>query len=308
MWDLDKVQELIISGTEENLNLDYKASEALSKSDGKKSEISKDVSAFANSAGGVIIYGVTEFNEPEKRHLPEKINPVNRKEYSKEWLEQVINSNISPKINGLKIYPVTIGNAEDNQVIYIVEIPQSNTVHQAKDKRYYKRFNFESVAMEDYEVKDIINRSSKTDIKISFEVFHGKKFFRRYAETDNTKINATIWAYNGGNRVAQYLQLFISGRKEASRYIINPQTTHGQNFQLLFSNEEERKVNISDNEFIIGVDRNPILPNTKRKIGEISFYSNLIRQDLDIELLICTEDGSKIEIIKGMEIIEGKNT
>ena len=56
--DLDS---LILNHIEENIHLDYKAADALSKSDNKKKEISKDVSAFANSDGGVIIYGIREF-------------------------------------------------------------------------------------------------------------------------------------------------------------------------------------------------------------------------------------------------------
>jgi len=306
MWDLKKIENLIATGVEENLNLDYKAAGALANSDGKKVEISKDVSSFANSAGGVIIYGIEEFNDRAKKHLPEKITPIERTAFTKEWLEQVINTNISPKISGLKIHPITIGQAKDNKVVYVVEIPQSNTAHQAKDKRYYKRYNFESVPMDDYEIRDIINRTNKTDIEISFEIYHGKEYFKKYSETDNVKIEATIWAHNKGNKVAQYLQVFISGRKEASNFIIKPYVKDGQSFQLFYSNEEERKITIGSDNFVVTTDRIPILPNTKRQIGEITFYSNLIKEELEIELLICTEDGSKIEIIKGQEIIEGK--
>jgi hypothetical protein len=308
MWDLKKIKDLITTGVEENLNLDYKAADALGKTDGKKAEISKDVSSFANSAGGIIIYGIQEHNDPAKKHLPEKINPVDRTAFTKEWIEQVVNTNVSPKISGLKIFPITIGKTEENMVVYVVEIPQSNTAHQAKDKRYYKRYNFESVSMEDYEIKDIINRANKTDIEITFEVYHGKKWFKKYAETDNVKIKATIWAYNNGNKVAQYLQVFISGKREAADLIIEPFVTNGKNFQLLFSNEEERKITIEDTDFVVATDRIPILPKTQRQIGEITFYSNLIKQELEIELLICTEDGSKVEVIKGQEIIEGKQT
>jgi Putative DNA-binding domain len=307
MWDLDKINELINTGVEENLHLDYKAADALAKSDGKKSEVSKDISSFANSAGGVIIYGIEEFNDLAKKHLPEKIGAVDRQIFTKEWLEQIINTNIFPKISGIKIHPIAIGSSEDNKVVYVVEIPQSNTAHQAKDKRYYKRYNFESVPMEDYEIKDIINRMNKTDIKISFEIDHGKEWFKKYAETDGTKITASIWAYNNGNKVTEYLHVFINGKKGASQFIIKPSVASDRDFQLLFSNENERKLTIDGNDFIIGTDRSPILPRTKRDIGEITFFSDLIRQELEIEILITTEDGSKIEIIRGQEIIDGKN-
>ena len=44
----------------ESLTLEYKASGAVGKTDSKKEEIAKDASAFANAAGGQIVYGMTE--------------------------------------------------------------------------------------------------------------------------------------------------------------------------------------------------------------------------------------------------------
>jgi hypothetical protein len=307
MWDINKINEYIKNQIEENLHLDYKAAASLGKSDPKKKEISKDVSAFANSDGGVIIYGISEFNEPEKSHLPEKIDPINRTEYSKEWLEQVINSNISPKIKGIKIFPIQIGEPEDNKSIYVVEIPQSDTAHQAKDRRYYKRYNFESVAMEDYEIKDIINRTNKTDIIISFEPDIGKEWYNKFIQDDTSfKISTTIWAYNNGNNVTRFLQVFISGKGEVADYIIEPYTKKGKKFQLIFSNEEKRKIILKDEEFIIGIERIPILPNTSRMIGTLEFYSDIIKKDMELNIQISTEDRSKFVTLKGKEIIEGK--
>jgi hypothetical protein len=34
--------------------------------------------------GGTIIYGIKEFDDIDKRHLPEKIDPINRTDISKE--------------------------------------------------------------------------------------------------------------------------------------------------------------------------------------------------------------------------------
>ena len=50
---------LISAGVEESAALDYKRADSLNKRDDKKkTEITKDVSSFANSAGGTIIYGI----------------------------------------------------------------------------------------------------------------------------------------------------------------------------------------------------------------------------------------------------------
>ncbi|MPT35901.1 MAG: ATP-binding protein [Flavobacterium sp.] len=155
---------IINDSIEESLHLDYKSSGSLIKNDNKKRELAKDVSSFANSDGGHIIYGIKEFDSLNNKHLPEKIDPIDRRVISKEWLEQVIVSNIFPKIQGLMIYPISLTSGI-NDVVYVVQIPKSNTAHQASDRRYYKRYNFESVAMEDYEIKDIINRSFYPDLE-----------------------------------------------------------------------------------------------------------------------------------------------
>jgi hypothetical protein len=163
MWNLDRLQQLIRDNTEENLSLEYKRAEGLGKSDTKKSEIVKDVSAFANSSGGVLIYGVAEFQQRDQRHRPERIDPVDRLEYSKEWLEQVIQS-IQPRIDGIVIEPV---NVDGSSVCYVVTIPQSHTAHQARDHVYYRRHNFNVLPMEDYEVRDVMNRRRRPKIRAS---------------------------------------------------------------------------------------------------------------------------------------------
>jgi hypothetical protein len=168
-WTQERIeQEYIQAQAEESTTLEYKAADALGIGDGRKREITKDVSALANAAGGVIIYGIKEYDQKDKKHLPEKLDPIDRTQFSKEWLEQVIN-NIRPRIDGLVIHPVPVleGIRPDN-VVYVVEIPQSTTAHQAADLRYYKRYNFERLPMQDYEIRDVMNRGVKPDADVEF--------------------------------------------------------------------------------------------------------------------------------------------
>ncbi|MCK4921620.1 MAG: ATP-binding protein [Bacteroidales bacterium] len=194
MWTLKVIKSYISDGIEENIHLDYKGSAAIGKAPGIKKEISKDISAFANSDGGVIFYGVREFDQKEKKHLPEKIDPIDCSEYSKEWLEQVINSTISPRFPNLIITPVKSGGLDSNDTIYVVEIPKSSTAHQAQDKRYYRRYNFQSIAMEDWEIKDIFNRAKHPKIIIECEIV--KNSLNIYAKNEGKVygkyINATV--------------------------------------------------------------------------------------------------------------------
>jgi len=82
---------------------------------------------------------------------------------NKEWLENVIYSRISPKIDDIFIKLIEVN---PDKVIYIVVVPQSTTAHMAGNYRYYKRRNFKSEPMEDYEVRDVMNRQKRPNLQI----------------------------------------------------------------------------------------------------------------------------------------------
>lgn len=157
-----ELEQLVAEQAEENLQLEFKDARALNQHDNKKTEISKDVSAMANSAGGVIIYGIAE-----EAHHAGRITCISRRDFSKEWLDQIILSSIHPKIEGLVIHPVTFG---EDEVVYVVEIPQSTTAHQAKDGRYHRRQNSVTAWMEDYEIRDVMNRTRHPVIEIAMKI------------------------------------------------------------------------------------------------------------------------------------------
>jgi hypothetical protein len=158
-WTENDLLEFISTKREESLQLDFKDADSLRPTDKNKTEISKDVSAFANSAGGTILYGMAE--SKEKPSCAERLSPIHPKETSKEWLEQIINSRIHPRIQGILINPIELKSTYPEKYAYVIFVPQGATAHQAFDKRYYKRFNFESVPMEDYEIRQILNRTSR---------------------------------------------------------------------------------------------------------------------------------------------------
>lgn len=159
---LEDLQGLIKSDTQENLHLDFKASGSLAMDDKKKADISKDVSSFANSDGGTIVYGIVEADH-KASCLDDGTSAID-----KEWLENIITSTINPRIDGIIIHPVEI---KAGSYAYIVHIPKSNRApHQANDKRFYKRFNFKSVPMEQYEVLDVMNREAAPALALDFAV------------------------------------------------------------------------------------------------------------------------------------------
>jgi hypothetical protein len=171
-WTEDDLVRLVTDQVEESLSIEYKASDALQLTDGKKTEVSKDVSALANSAGGVIVYGMSE-----KDNLPVGLDAgYEPKPITREWLEQVINSKIQPRIDGIRINPVPLTTTSPGNVAFVVSIPQSlRAPHMAADHRYYKRYNFQAIMMEDYEVRDVARRLLGADLKVSLSYTAGER-------------------------------------------------------------------------------------------------------------------------------------
>ncbi|MGI8990938.1 MAG: AlbA family DNA-binding domain-containing protein [Bryobacteraceae bacterium] len=149
-----EVDILIQQNVQENFELDYKSSSAISKSSSHKNEMAKDASALANSGGGVLLYGVEE----DQNHDPvRRDGGVNHLEFPGEWIEQILQSTISPRLSGVEIIPIRVS---DTHSYYSVFVPKSyRGPHQDRiTKKYYRRFGYNVMAMEDYEINDVRNR------------------------------------------------------------------------------------------------------------------------------------------------------
>ncbi|MGD0578765.1 MAG: ATP-binding protein [Bryobacteraceae bacterium] len=169
-WQEEDIQTLVQEQRKESLALEYKRSDALAKTENNKKEISKDVSAMANSAGGTIIYGIDEQKKSNGQiQLDGGVAP---QEISTEWLEQVIDSNVHRRIANLRVHSVKMGST--GKCVYVVWIPQSNWApHIAADHRYYKRLGTTTAMMEEYEVRDVGHRSDSPDLHLDLDVKQG---------------------------------------------------------------------------------------------------------------------------------------
>jgi predicted HTH transcriptional regulator len=145
------LQRLVDDGLEESLGLE---------------ELCKDVSAMANSSGGLIIYGIKEDKITRK---PREVDGgVDDPKVTKEWIEQILLSRVQPRMNCVRIGRIDM---ENGKFGYALTIDQSHTAHQAPNRKYYKRFELQSVSMHDYEIRDVMRRATTPDlhIELSFE-------------------------------------------------------------------------------------------------------------------------------------------
>ena len=189
-------------GEEENLNLEFKGIDSLSKEN--KIEISKDVSAFANSSGGIIIYGINE-----EKHIAKDISFVDGDKITKEWIENVISGNIQRRLNHIEIIPIRFDD-DLKKSIYLIKVQaSSNSPHMCGYKKFYKRNNFENIPMEEYEVRESYNRILKTKLCIGESVF---RFFSKNGIGSLLKVKNKVRfeLYNIGDYIEKNFKLQIS--------------------------------------------------------------------------------------------------
>lgn len=301
---LSDLQSLISDGVEEGTQLDYKS--AIDKTSEKwKSEIAKDVSAMANSNGGVIIYGVKEYDEEDRRYLPEKIVPLDSTVISRETLMQVIANNISPKIEGVEIQTIPVNQEKPNEVVYVITIPQSSTAHQSlRTKKYYKRYGSIADAMEDYEIRDIMNRCKHPEIELEFEIRETviqdrviQMPTRNPLDSDSVIIENKIVLtkkaamlkcipYNRGNVIAEHVHWFVHVPVDLLYDQHNPEIINIEKGYALIKGENVYRDILEEStpdNIMQGPPRIvPVLPNTKSPNKGIRLKDNLDMQRNDI--------------------------
>lgn len=142
------IERLETNKTSEGQILDYK--EQLLE----KKKLLKHVSAFANTQGGFMVFGVKETG---KGGYPKEIPGIDSNLINKEQMEQIILGNIHPRLN-VKIQ--LIPHRDPKKRILVIQIPDSYLKPHMNwhDKKFYKRYEFEAEPMTEIEVSDAYRR------------------------------------------------------------------------------------------------------------------------------------------------------
>jgi len=192
--EIQDIQNLIDNQITESLTLEYK--------DGRKkvTDMVKDFSAFANTVGGTIIYGVSERNG-----IPVSFSWINKRGV-KEQIENIVLSNVQPKIEYYKIKQFENPDNKEESV-YVINILESvNVPHMSNDNKYYIRRDFKSEPMDDHEVKNAIFKKGLREALLE-EINYNKDLARK----TTSKVNQ-LYPYRPEDR--QFLA-FIPFRSEA---------------------------------------------------------------------------------------------
>jgi hypothetical protein len=164
---ISDIQELITNSVAENKTLEYKQElriATVSSSDGEKKEFLADVSAFANTEGGDIIYGISEENSIPKDIVGIEI--INTDELSRK-IDSLMRDGLQPRF----AYQIKILSISGNKYILLLHIEKSwNRPHRVilgGSTAFYARNSKGKYLLDTFELRDMFNISNTLLTKIN---------------------------------------------------------------------------------------------------------------------------------------------
>lgn len=186
-----------------------------------RANLSKAISVFANSGGGIIVFGLS--NPVTQWQVDDGgIELVIKKPSTREWLEDIIPTLVEVPLTSFNVYAIQ-WSSESSQIgpgraIFVIRVPDSEQApHQAIDKRYYARVGGKSRPIGHRLVADIFGRRRYPQIDVEFTIESSTYIEQDIVDIplltqppkERRKIELIIFARNVGRIYAQYVNCFI---------------------------------------------------------------------------------------------------
>lgn len=157
---------LIENKIAESKTLEYKEKLPNSTDKGKK-EFLADITSFANSSGGDIIYGIKAARDDNGRNNgePEKVMPLQNitADEAKLWIENLVRAGVEPRVP-LSIKEIAGCGEDESGFIILVRIPQSfASPHMITLKNWSRFYCRNSASKYQLDVQEIRNSFLATD-------------------------------------------------------------------------------------------------------------------------------------------------
>lgn len=160
--DLDELSEKDLQallGTTENFRMEFKGTLDLTTSS-QRLEAAKDISAFANSAGGRIFYGICEHKNDDGSRSADRIEPLTDLGLQTR-LEDLVADTIHPRPHW-RARPVKV----EGGFVLVAEVYSSlgRDLHMVSSDRFYKRGETRTVKMTEPEIRESYQRISISNL------------------------------------------------------------------------------------------------------------------------------------------------
>jgi hypothetical protein len=223
---LDDINHFISTNQEENLLLDFKLvnNADLSHSNDKKN-LAKALSGFANSSGGLIVWGVDARKNAQDVDCAVGTREIEPLSLLISRLNEFTGRAVNPIVEGVRHRPITVSADRGFAVTLVPESDSGHHMAKLGEDRYYKRSGDSFYRMEHFDLEDMFGRRKKPKLRL-------------VARVSRPRDEVVIGILNEGRGTAKapYLSFSIPTPFTLSRYGIDgngneglPRLHHGGN-------------------------------------------------------------------------------
>jgi hypothetical protein len=202
-WAEPKLHSLV--GMPEGLQLEFKCGLDFDSNQRNKvvDDLTKEMSAFANSEGGTIVIGMKE-DKKSRPPTAAELDGVNPTVIPLNQLEDLLESNLRPYLPGVRYLSVRLSDKMEGRCAYIIQVPKGSTAYQASDYKYYSRLEFKAKAMPDHEVRLRMMRGRVAQVAV--ETLDWRKDPMAAGMQREEKQEAHRRAFNEAAKSVEYIQ------------------------------------------------------------------------------------------------------
>lgn len=289
--DTNNVNKFVRDGHEEHLTLEFKTvSNADFSNREDKKNFAKALSGFANSSGGLTIWGVEARKNQQGIDCACSIKEINPLSLFISKLNEFTGQFVSPIVEGVKHKDaVTSG----DKGFAITLIPESDAgPHMAKggEGRYYKRSGDSFYPMEHFDIEDMFGRRKKPKLSLCVDI----KSAGRSSGPEGKKYGCHVFLgiENSGRGIAKYAALAIE--VEEPYHLVGDIKYHtGKDFEF------QKLESSGSNKVIYSLGADVVIhPKSSLLIALVAFQIGERQKeikDIVIEAEIMAEDMSIVE-------------
>ncbi|MBN1865786.1 ATP-binding protein [Candidatus Sumerlaeota bacterium] len=168
--DLEEIRQYVTDRKNEDLTLDFKTvnDPRLDRDDRKN--LAKALSGFANSGGGIVVWGVNASKGNDGVDCARYLSPIQNLGLFKSRLQELTGEMVVPSVDGVQHKSCS---SENDCGFAVTLVPESDSgPHMAKggEDRYFKRSGDSFYRMEHFDIEDMFGRRKKPRLSLGYRL------------------------------------------------------------------------------------------------------------------------------------------
>lgn len=168
---LEDIENFVKNKQEEHLHLDFKL---VNKSDlthrDDKKNFAKAMSGFANSSGGIIVWGVDAQKNDEQIDCAVELIPINDVKLFLTKLNSLTAEGVSPLVDSIQHKAIAINDGKGYAVTLIPESSAGPHMAKLRENRYYKRSGDSFRQLEHFDIADMFGRRPHPNLVLNYRI------------------------------------------------------------------------------------------------------------------------------------------